>query len=169
MRAAYERELATYIARHRHRLTRWLGINGGTASNAIGGTGWLLAGAASILVWIPQAAAEMAGWQSQMLDSAQESLQDTMKDALRTGCLDLQAQTYAALNQNPVRGWDIKDWMVGNFLEHHAINVHRENEDGTQGWIFDPWITLSPQVYPFSEWKAHFSKLSWLGDTRAEW
>jgi hypothetical protein len=169
MRMAYERELAEYIARNRHSLTKWLDIDNGTASNAIGGAGWMASGLAYLITWVPKAASEKMGWESETLEHPHRFWEETMKASLRTGCLDLQSQTYGVLSSHGVRGWDIKDWMVGNVFEHHAINVHPEGSDGRDGWIFDPWITLSPQVYPFADWMDHFTGLSVLGNARAEW
>jgi hypothetical protein len=169
MRTAYEQALTDYIGRHRHQLTKWLDIDNGTASNAIGGAGWMASGLAYLITWVPKAASEKMGWDSEVLEQPHRHWDEMMEASLRTGCLDLQSQTYGVLSSHPVRGWDIKDWMVGNVFEHHAVNVHPEGSDGRDGWIFDPWITLSPQVYPFADWMDHFTALSVLGKARAEW
>lgn len=170
MREAYERELAEYIGRHRHTLTKWLGIDNGTLSNMIGGSKWMLAGLASFLTWRDKSG-DTAEWAQfwEFRDHAYDYWTDAMENSLRTGCLDLQTQTFRVLNANAVRGWEIKEWMVGNGFEHHAVNVHPEGGNGSKGWMFDPWITLSPEVYAFGDWKGHFSKLTWLGSARAEW
>jgi hypothetical protein len=169
MREAYERELAEYIGRHRHTLTKWLAIDNGTASNFIGGSSWMLAGFAALMTWrdksldTPEAA---QFWE--FSDDAHDYWIDAMESSLRTGCLDLQSRTLRVLNEHPAQGWRIKRWMVGNVMEHHAVNVHPEGGDTARGWVFDPWVTLSPEVYAFSDWQEHFTSLSWLGSARAE-
>ena len=170
MREAYERELAEYIGRHRHTLTKWLGINNGTASNFIGGASWMLAGFAVLVTWRDKSR-DTAEWAQswEFSDYAHNYWAKAMEDSLRTGCLDLQTQTFRVLNAHPAPEWDVREWMVGNVFEHHAVNVFRKGGDAAQGWVFDPWLTLRPDVYTFSDWKEHFTTLTWLGDSRAEW
>ena len=89
-------------------------------------------------------------------------------DTIMNGCLALQDATFGVCNQNRPAGYTVKKIMVGFGMEHHAVVVYPAGTLPSMGYIFDPWITQSPQVYTYQEWLSGFTILNGIAEVRLE-
>ncbi len=89
-------------------------------------------------------------------------------ETIMNGCLALQDATFSVCNENSPAGYTIKKIMVGFGMEHHAVAVFPAGTIPSAGYVFDPWITQSPQVYTYPEWLSGFTILNGIAEVRIE-
>ena len=89
-------------------------------------------------------------------------------DTLLNGCLALQDATFMVCNQLRPANFTVKKIMVGFGMEHHAVVVYPAGTMYQMGYVFDPWITQSPQVYSYEEWISGFTILNGIAEARIE-
>ncbi|NNF06478.1 MAG: hypothetical protein HKN21_06935 [Candidatus Eisenbacteria bacterium] len=162
----YQRELDMYLKAHRPAINKALKL-GGTTSNIEQVLNYTLNKVAQGASYVAPAADE----------SDAEDFSDAAKKAFKAGCEGCANQTVkvlqVAIAKDPnLKGkWICHRFMVGGLLvfEHHAVCLQLKKGSPMDGYIYDPWITQSPQVYTAKNWKSRFNIRSVIGAPRSEW
>lgn len=90
--------------------------------------------------------------------------------SLATGCVSLQAKTEEVLRSvGGGSSWQVMPVRVGSAaMGHSAVAVYPSGKAMKDGYIFDAWISQSPQAYTFAEWENNFRLMSVLGKARRQ-
>lgn len=76
--------------------------------------------------------------------------------SLESGCVEMQAATYAVLTRFKPSGWQVKRIMIGAVFEHHAVVVYQDSLTYKDGYFFDPWMYQKPLIFTYKEWIGRF-------------